>query len=284
MSGRLLVSSLLVMSLIVGGLTYYYQNYAYYSPVSLQSPSAPAQPQIAVTSENDVVISGADADSETPIVVPGVLDTPTDQGEPAVDTATLDKPDTGTAAPSSDTPNETSAVATPVPTVDGTTPTDPDGATATPLAEVADNIRLAALNGITQIRLTRVWDNKPEVILAEDFEGIDAPTSPLKFKGCFKVTNSIPMMTETYVVYHDPAPIKAPVWFQCYRHQDLTDDLASGEAVAFLGEANIFFGVDRVVAVYGDGRAYVWHQINACGEAAYAGNELPAGCPPKPER
>ncbi|NOX73110.1 MAG: histidine kinase [Alphaproteobacteria bacterium] len=144
-------------------------------------------------------------------------------------------------------------------------------------------IRLTAQNGKTTIRLTRVWDNQPEIIAASDFEGIDAPTSPLKFKGCFKVGNSIPMMTEAYVTYADPTPLKAPGWFGCYDYETLTTDLESGEAVAFLSEGNLFYGVDRVVAVYGDGRAYTWQQINACGTAVYDGSALPKNCPPKPK-
>ncbi|MFT4715918.1 MAG: hypothetical protein ACI861_000968 [Paracoccaceae bacterium] len=252
MSGRLLVSILLAASLTVGGLTFYYQNYAFYTPVSLEIP---AQPEIALTapavaSGSNVVVPTLEAESDSPIAAPSSLDAPADQAEPSVDTTTATEPDTGL---------------------------------ATSQTETNDDLQVAALTGVTKIRLTRVWDNLPEMILAQDFEGIDAPTSPLKFKGCFRAINSIPMMTETYVVYDDPTPIKAPIWFQCYRHKTITDDLESGEAVAFLGEANIYFGIDRVVAVYGDGRAYAWHQINACGEAAYAGNDLPAGCPAKPE-
>ena len=38
--------------------------------------------------------------------------------------------------------------------------------------------------------------------------------------------------------------------------------LETGEAVAFLSQANSHPGVDRVVAVFPDGRAYAWHQLN----------------------
>ncbi|MBS0563510.1 MAG: histidine kinase, partial [Proteobacteria bacterium] len=34
------------------------------------------------------------------------------------------------------------------------------------------------------------------------------------------------------------------------------------KAVAFLSDENIHPGVDRVVAVYADGRAYAWQQLN----------------------
>ena len=41
MSGRFLVTILLVLSIGIGGLTFYYQNYAYYQPVTLDTPVAP---------------------------------------------------------------------------------------------------------------------------------------------------------------------------------------------------------------------------------------------------
>jgi len=287
MSGRMLVSILLGMSMILGGLTYYYQNYAYYSPVVLETPAQPVAPQVAIIEPNiatDSNIEVSSTDDGAQAAAPTGLVSPADSGQPVVDTTSLAKPKTGEGVAGSETPTEPANPPTPTAMDDGTTPSDPGGATAGPLADAEDNIRVAALSGTTSIRLTRVWDNQPEVILAKDFQGIDAPTSPLKFKGCFTAVNSIAMMTEAYVVYDDPTPIKAPVWFQCYSHQALTDDLETGEAVAFLGESNVYFGIDRVVAVYGDGRAFAWHQINKCGQAAYAGNDLPAGCPPKPEQ
>ena len=39
-------------------------------------------------------------------------------------------------------------------------------------------------------------------------------------------------------------------------------DLESGAAVAYLGQPNVHPGVDRVIAVYPDGRAFAWHQMN----------------------
>ena len=42
--------------------------------------------------------------------------------------------------------------------------------------------------------------------------------------------------------------------------------------------------IDRIVAVFPDGRGYAWHQINACGEVVFDGDPAPEGCPPVPER
>ena len=50
-----------------------------------------------------------------------------------------------------------------------------------------------------------------------------------------------------------------------------------------MGVENISYGIDQVVAVFPDGRGYVWHQINPCGSVVFNGDPAPAGCPPVPE-
>lgn len=112
------------------------------------------------------------------------------------------------------------------------------------------------------IALTLYGTEETQEIPAQDFTILDADSSPLKFRACFKVINSVPMMTETYVVYDDPTPLAPPAWFGCFDHVKLTEDLNSGVALAFLGQENFETGVDRVIAVYDDGRAFAWHQLN----------------------
>ena len=155
---------------------------------------------------------------------------------------------------------------------------------ALPAPDAVQTSASQPMKGEVDLRLTRLRDAMPEAITVSGFQGIDADTSPLKFKACFTFGRSIPMMTETYVIYEDPTPLKAPVWFDCFDSAKLTQDLEAGTALAFLGQADIQYGVDRVIAVYDDGRAYAWNQINACGEAVYAGEKLPANCPQPPER
>ena len=92
-----------------------------------------------------------------------------------------------------------------------------------------------------------------------------------------------PMLTESFVIVEDATPLQAPGWFDCFDAATLTEDLESGAAIAFLSQPHVSYGVDRIVAVYGDGRAYAWHQINECGQAAFDGDPLPADCPEKPE-
>jgi hypothetical protein len=126
------------------------------------------------------------------------------------------------------------------------------------------------------------FDGVSEDILADNFEGINADTSPIKFRACFNTPLSQAMMSETFIPHDAPTPLTAPNWFGCFDAKALTADLESGAALAFMGTENITYGVDRVLAVYADGRAYAWHQINACGATVYDGEAAPQGCPPAP--
>lgn len=100
------------------------------------------------------------------------------------------------------------------------------------------------------------------MLMTSEFEGVDASSSPLRFRGCFLTPMTLPMLTENYRIYDHPTPLIAPSWFSCFDANEIGEDLESGKAVAFLSEEDIQPGVDRVVAVYPDGRAYAWHQLN----------------------
>jgi hypothetical protein len=113
-----------------------------------------------------------------------------------------------------------------------------------------------------EIRLTSVTTGRPEPILTEGFSGIDADSSPLRFRGCFSTPLSLAMLSETFAVYDHATPLNAPGWFDCFDAATIGADLESGAAIAFLSEHEIRPGIDRVVAVYPDGRAYAWHQLN----------------------
>lgn len=135
-----------------------------------------------------------------------------------------------------------------------------------------------------EIRLMPLGSDTPEVIVADNVEGIDADSSPLRFRACFTTPLSQSMLSETYRMYDAPTPLNGPGWFDCYDAGTITAALEKGEALAFLSERNLnHYGIDRVVAVFADGRAYAWHQMNTCGEAFYNAKDLPADCPPAPE-
>ncbi len=113
-----------------------------------------------------------------------------------------------------------------------------------------------------EIMLTPVESDVPEPILAEGVTGIDGDSSPIRFRACFTTPMTLAMLSETYRIYDRAEPLNAPGWFDCFDAPAIGAALEKGEAVAFLSQANIHPGVDRVVAVFPDGRAYAWHQLN----------------------
>lgn len=113
-----------------------------------------------------------------------------------------------------------------------------------------------------EIRMTPINDAPAELIEMSDFQGIDANSSPLRFRGCFKVKQTIAELSSRYKPMAKPTPLNGPGWFDCYDARTVGEALEAGEATAFLGERNIADGVDRVIAVFPDGRAFAWHQLN----------------------
>ncbi|MEL6169753.1 MAG: DUF6446 family protein [Pseudomonadota bacterium] len=109
-------------------------------------------------------------------------------------------------------------------------------------------------------------------------EAIDASSSPIRFRACFEVDGAV-----TGDAYEGAVPLNAPGWFGCFDAAAIGEDLVQGRATAVLGKAHVQYGIDRVLAFYSDGRGFAWHQINPCGEAAFDGDPLPAGCPQPPE-
>ena len=141
-----------------------------------------------------------------------------------------------------------------------------------------EEVRLASDGGDVTIRATRADGTVADISVA-DFQGIDADSSPIRFRACF-VTSAT---QNGLALYPKAEPLVAPGWFDCFDAAAIGADLAAGRAVAVLGEQNVRYGIDRVLALYPDGRAYAWHQINACGEVVFDGDPPPEGCPPVPE-
>ncbi len=117
-----------------------------------------------------------------------------------------------------------------------------------------------------EIMLTPLAAPAPVAIPVSDLQGIDATSSPLRFRACFTAQISLATLTEGYTVYDKPTPLNAPSWFTCFDAGQITQALDSGEAVAFLGQANVVPNtsdaqVDRVIAVFPDGRAFAWNQL-----------------------
>ena len=113
-----------------------------------------------------------------------------------------------------------------------------------------------------------------------DFEGIDSDSSPIRYRACFQTDAAI---IDDATPASDAVPLTAPGWFDCFDAARIGADLEAGVATALLSRENEPYGIDRIIAIYPDGRAYAWQQINRCGEVVFDGRPAPAGCPEPPE-
>ncbi|WP_047996991.1 DUF6446 family protein [Puniceibacterium sp. IMCC21224] len=136
--------------------------------------------------------------------------------------------------------------------------------------------------GTDDVQLTAKVSGEPEVILYEDFRAIDANSSPIRYRACFTTPMGLSTLSDTYKEYVGAAPRVAPGWFDCFDAEAIGEDLEAGRAMAFTSQRNITYGIDRVIAVTQDGRGYIWHEINDCGDKAYDGSPLDDTCPPPP--
>lgn len=133
-----------------------------------------------------------------------------------------------------------------------------------------------------EVTLVSLVSEEPEAIIADDISAIDAESSPIRFRACFSTPLSFAMLSETYVAVENAVPRNAPGWFECFDAAAIGAELKAGTALAFLGAKNVEFGVDRIVAITQDGRGYIWHELNDCGEKAYDGTIVGEECPPAP--
>ncbi|SNT72687.1 DUF6446 family protein [Paracoccus seriniphilus] len=99
----------------------------------------------------------------------------------------------------------------------------------------------------------------PVPLNASSFEGIDANSSPLRWRACLRLDGPLP---GDVIPFDDPQPLNGPGWFDCYDAASIGSDLESGAAIAILSQSEIRPDVDRILAVYPDGRIYGWHQFN----------------------
>jgi hypothetical protein len=131
----------------------------------------------------------------------------------------------------------------------------------------------------SDVQLVSVVDDLPELISFDNFQAIDSQSSPIRYRACFTTDLSISLLSETYVGLEKASPRNAPKWFDCFNAAAIGAELAAGTAVSFLGQKNVHFGVDRIVAITDDGRGYIWHDLNDCGDKAYDGTIVGEECP-----
>ena len=142
-----------------------------------------------------------------------------------------------------------------------------------------EEVRPVSEGGNVEMRIT-LADGGAVALPVRDFEGIDADSSPIRFRACFET--DLPQGA-ALVPYEAAEPLNAPGWFACFDAQAIGTALEEGRARAYLGERDIEYGIDRIIAVTEDGRGYAWHQINRCGEVVFDGQPAPDDCPEPPE-
>ena len=118
------------------------------------------------------------------------------------------------------------------------------------------------IDDVTQIDLAG------QTLPVHDYQGIDAASSGLKLRACFRLgkdatdTTMDPVELMLLPKPATPTPLNPPFWFDCFDAAQLTDDLASGQAFSVLAQENELDGIDRIVAFYPSGRGYMWRQLN----------------------
>ncbi len=98
------------------------------------------------------------------------------------------------------------------------------------------------------VTLVNIATGEPEVIRVEGLESTGAASAPAGYHACFTPEMSFPALSETFLHYQTPTPGRAPDSFGCFDAGAIGDALETGE--------------DRVVAVFPDGRAFAWTQLN----------------------
>lgn len=114
-----------------------------------------------------------------------------------------------------------------------------------------------------------------------NFEAIDASSSPIRYRACFTL-DAEGAALPSFQTYEGAVPRTAPYWFDCFDADAIGAAIGDGTAAVFAGQINREFGIDRVVALFDDGRGFVWHEVNDCGDKAYDGTPLGDDCPPRP--
>jgi len=142
-----------------------------------------------------------------------------------------------------------------------------------------EEVRPVSEGGNVEMRIT-LADGGAVALPVRDFEGIDADSSPIRFRACFET--DLPQGA-ALVPYEAAEPLNAPGWFGCFDAGAIGAALLDDRARAYLGEKNVTYGIDRVLAVYPDGRTFAWHQINRCGEVVFDGQPAPDDCPEPPQ-
>lgn len=139
-----------------------------------------------------------------------------------------------------------------------------------------------ALKPGEDVVLLPLGETAPRPIAYQDFQAIDAGSSPIRYRACFTTSVSRQELAQVFQISDQLEPRNAPDWFDCFDAAALGEALKADRATAFVSVKNISFGVDRIVAVTDSGLGFAWHELNDCGQKAYDGTVVGETCPERP--
>ncbi|MEM8732474.1 MAG: DUF6446 family protein [Pseudomonadota bacterium] len=137
--------------------------------------------------------------------------------------------------------------------------------------------------GPADVQVISLESGEPVPVTHSGFEAIDATSSPIRYRACFTTDADLELLRTSSQILADATPRNAPGWFSCFDATLIAAALEDGTATAFLAQKNVEYGVDRIVAITKDGRGFIWHDLNKCGEKAYDGTVVGEACPPRPD-
>lgn len=95
-----------------------------------------------------------------------------------------------------------------------------------------------------------------------EWAGIDASSSPLKKRVCLRVSPEVTQqITDDEYELNGGEPLVAPGWFECFDARQIARDLESRQARLYMIGPSGSEGVDEFMALYADGRGYIWPQL-----------------------
>ncbi|MEM1160318.1 MAG: DUF6446 family protein [Pseudomonadota bacterium] len=109
-----------------------------------------------------------------------------------------------------------------------------------------------------EIPATAIIQTPAGAIAVAGFSGIQASSSPLKLRACMTLD---PADVSGLEFASDAEPLVAPRWFECFDAKSLSRAIDAGRAAAYALGPTEADGIDRMLAVYPDGRAFLWHQL-----------------------
>ncbi len=110
---------------------------------------------------------------------------------------------------------------------------------------------------VDNISSLRINDRNIDI---QDYRGIDSSSSGLKLRGCFLAD---PTDFEGLPRLKKATPLSAPFWFECFDHEELQLAINEGRLHTFMAEENEKDGIDRIAAIFPDGRGFQWRQLNS---------------------